>query len=697
MATDGRTDASAARSPNPGNGAQEPERNNLSHSSSSSESPLRTAIRHMQEVVVLIDKDFRVLEMNDAALRHLGYPPETRELVLTADIDPGQVTDDTGRVLTWEDSVQVRAVVGETVNNEVQVFHRKDGTISYMVADGYPIRGAGGEVEMALIIGRDITHLREQQIRAEEMLDGIVRQERTLQSVIDHMPANVLVLDTDLKLLAWNEYHIRCEKPIRRWRVGLHLESALPYARESGLVDMFRSALESGRAISRRELMYRLRDGAQTYWNGSATPIDIEHEGGRMRVLAVVAVDVTEQVEARERMAELAAEAQQRAIDLEAERTRFGAILECMPVPVCVLDTEGRAVNYNAAHRNLALSLGYEERHLQGMDPKLLPKIEMCDSQGRVVEPPDCPAFQALRGETCHHTLLSVRPADGTARNFSVSAAPLRDPDGEIMGAVQASWEVTDQVRAHARVREMYRREHAVAEKLQRSFVLDDFPEVDGFELGRRYETALKADLVGGDFYDVFRLNDGRIALVIGDVAGKGLKAAVYTAMTKYMLRAYALEDPRPQTVLSRLNEALESCTPVDVFVTLAYAALDPRTRSLEYANAGHEQPVHVSCGSRLAVALDVTGRALALGHGAEYGSRTLSLRSDDIVVFFTDGITDAGFADQRLGPERILEIIGASVPCSARELIDSMLATALGHAGGRLSDDAALLAIKAL
>jgi PAS domain S-box-containing protein len=696
MTTGSGKGASAAdRSPIRGNGAQRPEKNRLDRLSPH-ECPLRTAIQHMREVVILIDKSFRVLEINDSALRYLGYPPGTRDLVLTADIDPGRVTDDTGRVLTWEDSIQVRAVGGKTVHNEIQVLHRKDGTINYMLMDGYPI-GADGAVEMALMIGRDITHLREEQIRAEKMLDGIVRQERTLQSVLDHMPANVLVLDTDLKLLAWNNYHTRCEKSIRRWRVGIHLENALPYARECGLADMFRSALESGRAVSHQEFMYRLRDGSHTYWNGSATPIDVEHEGGRMRVLAVVAVDVTEQVKARERMAELAAEAQQRAIDLEAERARFGAILECMPVPVCVLDTEGRTVSYNAAHRDLALSLGYQERHLQGMDPKLLPKMEMRDSRGEVVEPSDSPAFRALRGETCHNTLLSVRPADGPTRSFSVSAAPLRDPNGETVGAVQASWEVTDQMRAHARVQEMYRRERAVAEKLQRSFVLDDFPEVEGFELGRRYEAALKADLVGGDFYDVFRLNDGRIALVMGDVAGKGLKAAVYTAMTKYMLRAYALEDPRPRTVLSRLNEALEFCTPLDVFVTLAYAVLDPRTRTLEYANAGHEQPVHVSCGSRVAVGLDVTGRALALGRGAEYGSRTLSLRPGDIVVFFTDGITDAGFADRRLGPERVLEIIGSCVPCSARELIDTLLAKALRHAGGKLSDDAALLAIKAL
>ena len=91
-------------------------------------------------------------------------------------------------------------------------------------------------------------------------------------------------------------------------------------------------------------------------------------------------------------------------------------------------------------------------------------------------------------------------------------------------------------------------------------------------------------ELVGGDFYDIFQLHEGRYGVVMADVSGKGLKAAVYTAMTKYMLRAYALRESDPKSVLARLNDALTSCTPPEVFVTLVYAIIDEQARTLVYA-----------------------------------------------------------------------------------------------------------------
>jgi sigma-B regulation protein RsbU (phosphoserine phosphatase) len=262
---------------------------------------------------------------------------------------------------------------------------------------------------------------------------------------------------------------------------------------------------------------------------------------------------------------------------------------------------------------------------------------------------------------------------------------------------VLAAQDVTEQLRAQDRIMEVYQREHVIAEKLQNSLLPGEFPRIRGFEIGDRYQSALDEALVGGDFYDIFQLREGRLGIVVADVAGKGLKAAVYTAMTKYMLRAYALEDSSPERVLARLNQALTECTPTEVFVTLVYGVLSSETRILRYGNAGHEQPVLVRGKSGTACSLDVTGRALALARGSVYTTCDVELNPGDALVLYTDGITDAGSGADRMGVERLLRTIESGAELGAQDIAQTVLKSAMEYARGNLTDDAALLVIKAI
>lgn len=671
--------------------------NNLNHISEHAALDLHTLIRHMSEPVILVGRDFRTIEINDAALETIGYPPGTRNLVLTADVDPGRVTDQNGRVMTWEDAAHVRSLRGEDVADMIQVHHRKDGSRRYYIVNGYPIRDETGDVVMALVIGRDVTSIAERLTRAEEILQCIIREEKTLRTVLDNLPAAVVVLDSNLRLLSWNTVFAQRNISGKTLRVGARFERIVPRAQEHGIISSLREVLELGQPVRFQEFRYEATNGEVTYWTGSAVPIELELDSGPVSAVAIVAVDVTEQVLARERMAELAAIAEQRAAEIETERARLNTIIESAPVPLCVLDTKGRTVTYNSAQLKLFESFGIDIRLLNDPATKCMPKLDMRDAEGRPIENENSPARRALRGETCRDLLISTLAGGRSPRSFKINAAPLRDASGEIVGVVQTSLEVTDLVRAHQHIQDLYRREHAVAEKLQESFLVREYPQIKGFERAALYRAAVHADLVGGDFHDLFYLNDGRIGIVIGDVAGKGLKAAVYTAMTKYMLRAYALENPKPDLVLARLNEALAACTPTEVFVTLAYAVLDAETGKIVYANAGHEPPVWISQQKCVASTLDVTGRALALTHGSVYNSRALDLSPGDLIVFFTDGITDAGTSDNRLGQERAIEVLEKSASSSALGVAEALLNAAVEFANGNLADDAAVLVLRRL
>ncbi len=137
-----------------------------------------------------------------------------------------------------------------------------------------------------------------------------------------------------------------------------------------------------------------------------------------------------------------------------------------------------------------------------------------------------------------------------------------------------------------------YERERRVAKSLRAGLLKTELPQVAGCELGAVFDLAEAESEVGGDFVDVFDVSDGRLGIVVGDVSGKGVEAASQTAMVKYMLRAFALRNPGPSSVLFHLNNALVQGFEEDRFTTLVYAVYEPATRALSVAVAGHPTPL---------------------------------------------------------------------------------------------------------
>ena len=150
-----------------------------------------------------------------------------------------------------------------------------------------------------------------------------------------------------------------------------------------------------------------------------------------------------------------------------------------------------------------------------------------------------------------------------------------------------------------------FAREHAIAETLQRSLLPDALPQIPGLDLAVRYLPATEGADVGGDWYDAFPLQGGRIGLVTGDVAGHSITSASIMGQVRSLLRGYAIDDPDPGRVLGRANTALAQLLP-DVLASAVYAVLDPATGDLTYANAGHPPPL-LATGTGQAEYLDDT------------------------------------------------------------------------------------------
>jgi serine phosphatase RsbU (regulator of sigma subunit) len=185
--------------------------------------------------------------------------------------------------------------------------------------------------------------------------------------------------------------------------------------------------------------------------------------------------------------------------------------------------------------------------------------------------------------------------------------------------------------------RERVEQELQVARSIQRASLPKEVPDLEGWKISPFYQPARE---VGGDFYDFLELMDGRLGIVVGDATGKGVPAALVMASARSMLRAVAQASDSPGDVLSRVNDALVTDIPTNMFVTCFYAVLDPNSGSLTYANAGHDLP-YLHCNGA-AEELRARGMPLGLMPGMGYEEKEIELDVGEGVFFYSDGLVEA-------------------------------------------------------
>ena len=202
-------------------------------------------------------------------------------------------------------------------------------------------------------------------------------------------------------------------------------------------------------------------------------------------------------------------------------------------------------------------------------------------------------------------------------------------------GKVVESWDSYDQL---SLMRQSIEQELRMARSIQQALLPQDLPQLEGWQITPYYQPARE---VGGDFYDFFELEDGRMGLAVGDATGKGMPAALAASATCSMLRAVAQDSGySPGEVLARVNKTLLARIPSNMFVTCFYAILDPTSASLSYANAGHDLP-YLRHGDN-AEELRARGMPLGLMSGMSYEEGEASLRQEDGVLFYSDGLVEA-------------------------------------------------------
>jgi serine phosphatase RsbU (regulator of sigma subunit)/signal transduction protein with GAF and PtsI domain len=301
------------------------------------------------------------------------------------------------------------------------------------------------------------------------------------------------------------------------------------------------------------------------------------------------------------------------------------------------------------------------------------------------------------------HSTIGKRSTIGTQRWINILAG--------IAGQAAIAVE-NDRLLREAAEQERMRQELEVAQRIQASFVPERCPDFPGWELAAIWRSARQ---VGGDFYDFIPLPSetpqaeqpegnhhnlpNRMGLIVADVADKGVPAALFMALSRTLVRTMAIDGRPPALAIARANDLIIADARSDLFVTLFYAVLQPQAGEVVYVNAGHMPPLLVHAGDGTTTELRTPGMALGVLHSFEFEEHRVWLEPGDILVLYTDGVTEASNAQRDMfGRDQLAHTLSAHRDLSAPDLaqvVDTAIADFVG--GAPQFDDFTLLIAKRL
>ena len=298
---------------------------------------------------------------------------------------------------------------------------------------------------------------------------------------------------------------------------------------------------------------------------------------------------------------------------------------------------------------------------------------------------------------------LDIVRSDGTRIPVLLNAVVEQDADGAPRVIRTAIFDATDRreyerelLRAKQRAEESEARARALARTLQQTLIPPTPPEVPGLDVATVYRPAGDGDLVGGDFYDVFQTGHGDWVVVLGDVSGKGVDAAVVTALARYTLRAAAVRSTRPADALEMANEVMLDHE-TDRYCTVLMLRLRPDAAgawTATIAAGGHPLPYLVRAGAD-PVPAGKPGTLVGLLPDATFHDEELALRPGDALVLYTDGITEARRNGDLYGAERLATTLAGLADQPAGAVADGVVDAALAFQGSLPRDDIAVIVLR--
>jgi serine phosphatase RsbU (regulator of sigma subunit)/signal transduction protein with GAF and PtsI domain len=273
------------------------------------------------------------------------------------------------------------------------------------------------------------------------------------------------------------------------------------------------------------------------------------------------------------------------------------------------------------------------------------------------------PIVVPLRGRT---ELVGALLVDGRTEDLLLSQRRLNILNGIASQAATSMESV--QLLADLATRQILEHELDLAREIQKSFLPARCPNVPGYQLAAAWRSARR---VGGDFYDFMLLSNGTVGIAIADVADKGVPAALFMALCRTLVRATSMSGRMPADALRRTNTLIMSDARSDLFVTVFYGLLHPRSGSFTYANAGHNPPLWLNVRSGVMQRLQQHGMALGVIPEVPLTEHLIQIEPGDVLALYTDGVTEAlNVEGEEFGVERLEQVIKANARRTAEEIV---------------------------
>ncbi len=401
---------------------------------------------------------------------------------------------------------------------------------------------------------------------------------------------------------------------------------------------------------------------------------------------AVVALENARLFEQAQQEIEARREAQQQ---LSQSREYYKALFMNNPQAVVVTDVEGNITSWNPAAEAL---FGYSFADVDGrnLDLFLAADESLYAEAIRFTE-------RLIEEGRVHETVKRTRK-DGSFVDVEVLSLPIYVQE-EITGIIAIYHDLTEIKNAERTMREQNRkmgRELQLAGEIQQGFMRSNLPEVPGWDVSA---TLRPANETSGDFYSIRPLPDGKIAILIADVVDKGVGAALTMAFTWTLFRVTPLRvGASPALVFNEVNQRLIKETQSDQFLTAFYVILDPESGEITYSNAGHNPPFLQTLKAGVEPeGLIRTGMPLGVSEDEQWEERTLQLADDQVLVMYTDGLTEGlNTKLQVYGEERLKRVLKGKRRINAKGISQAILESFDDFVGAQpQSDDLALIVIR--
>jgi PAS domain S-box-containing protein len=657
-------------------------------------------IDFLPDATFVIDPDGRVIAWNKAMVALTGIPAESilgkgnyeyalpfyreRKTMLANLIFMPEV-----EIEKRYNSVQR---IGNTLVVDIFIPDFQPGGVFFW-AKASPLYDLQGNISGAIETIRDITDRK----RAEQ---EIVRTTREMEEIIDFLPDATLVIDLDGKVIAWNNaMEALTGVPAESMLGRGNYEYSLPFYKERkpilvNLIFMPETEIEKrydsvqriGDTLVVDIFIPDFRPGGVYLW-AKASPL-YDPQGNITGAIETIR-DITDRKRAEQ--------------EIVRSHRSLEDIISFLPDATFAINREGVVITWNKEMEELAgipaasmIGKGdfeyslpfYNERRPMLANLILMPEADVERLYTHVQREGDTLVVDTF--------IPNLRGRSG--RYFWAKASPLYDPQGNVTGAIETIRDITERREMEGRLARS-NAELQIAAEIQKSFMPEVIPQIKGFDIAAR---TVMAKEVGGDFFDVIpfeiiALDKGTLGLLIADVSGKGVPAALFMALCRIVVRVNALWHRDPAKAIYDSNNIITQDSKSGMFVTLFFGTLRENDRTLTYVNAGHNPPVVFRSRDGTLEELLPTGIVLGAVENREYSSRTLSIGPGDVIVMYTDGVTESiNTKEELFGEDRLNAIIRKNARLPAQEILDRILSGVLEFTGDMPQfDDITLLVVK--